>query len=163
MFVKWFVLFSWVALVLKLPSKRRRWIYHPEHHLLVSTNSWACPGLVLLQMISVIIVHWCLCEPCHQHHQYNIRSLALFWFHVWWLVLSPKWFFLTLIIYYLFNWNKYFFLKPRRFRGVETVLESGPPIGWHTWHSSRWFDLSKVAASTNISPPCLKQMKFKNF
>ena len=116
MFVKWFVLFSWVALVLKLPSERRRWIYHPEHHLLVSTNRWACPGLVLLQMISVIIVHWCLCEPCHQHHQYNIRSLALFWFHVWWLVLSPKWFFLTLIIYYLFNWNKYFFLKPRRFK-----------------------------------------------
>ena len=32
MFVKWFVLFSWVALVLKLPSERRRWIYHPEHH-----------------------------------------------------------------------------------------------------------------------------------
>ena len=45
---------------------------------------------------------------------------------------SPKGFFLTLIINYLFDWNKYCFLKQRRFRGVEKVLENGPPFDWHT-------------------------------
>ena len=40
----------------------------------------------------------------------------------------------------------------RRFRGVETVLENTPPIGWN-WHSVfHWFELSKDATSTNISP-----------
>ena len=33
----------------------------------------------------------------------------------------------------------------RRFRGVETVLENTPPIGWN-WHSVfQWFELSKDA------------------
>ena len=45
---------------------------------------------------------------------------------------SPKGFFLTLIINYFFDWNKYCFLKQRRFRGVEKVLANGPPFGWHT-------------------------------
>ena len=65
-----------VALVLRLPSKRRRWIYHPEHHLLVSTDSWACPGLDLLQMISVIIM---FTDVCVSHATSTTNTISEVW------------------------------------------------------------------------------------
>ena len=54
-----------MVLTLRLPSKRRRWICHPEYHRLVFTASWSFPRLDLLQPPNDQChhhVHWCLCE-----------------------------------------------------------------------------------------------------
>ena len=145
-----------VALVLRLPSKRRRWIYHPEHHLLVSTDSWACPGLDLLQMISVIIM---FTDVCVSNATSTTNTISEVWLRP--VLISCLVAVKTSCSHQIDFFSLWLFIicltEINIFSWIKEIQRSGNSTGkWTSYwlaHFFQWFDGSKDAASTNISPP----------
>ena len=50
-------------------------------------------------------------------------------------------------------------VQPRRLRGVETVLENGPPIGWHTFSSDL---ICQRMPPVSTFPPMVGARDFKD-